>query len=263
MKAIIIAAGMGKRLGPHTEHCPKSLLKVGGQAILDYQIEALAANGVHDLVLIKGYQAEVFGYPQYRSYLNHNYQNNNILCSLMMAADEMDTALIASYSDILYDAPVVKALLSSPHDISLVVDTDWQKKYEGRTEHPESEAEKAVFNERQEVLSLGKILNLKSDDSPPGEFIGLFKLTERGAGIFKACFEEAKRLYDGKPFYNAPVFEKAYITDMMLYLIEQGVPVHAVPITEGWMEIDTPQDLERAERWQAGLKLEKTKEGVA
>ena len=246
-KAIIIAAGLGSRLNDLTRDCPKCLLPVDGVSILEHQLRALRANGVNELAVIKGYLADKLDVPGAMSYLNDNYPNNNILCSLMYAEPEMDGPFIASYSDILYTADVVKALVESPHDIALVVDTDWRSKYEGRTLHPESEAEKAAYDNEYRLLELGK--RLHEHQNPPGEFIGLFKCSTKGAQILKEYFHQAKADYTGKPFINAPVFEKAYITDMMMYLIKKGVSVHAVPITEGWMEIDTPQDLERAAAW--------------
>ncbi len=125
---------------------------------------------------------------------------------------------------------------------------DWRGNYIGRTEHPESEAEKAWVAADGTVLKTGKILNA-SDDVSVGEFIGLFKCSDRGARMFKEKFEQAKKVYAGKPFYNAPVFEKAYVTDFLNYLIDEGVMVTSVPIRQGWMEIDTQQDLEKAEQW--------------
>lgn len=246
MKAIIIAAGMGSRLGDHTKDRPKCLLDINGMPLLQYQIQAMKTNGIDDIILVKGYQAEKLNHPELRSYLNVDYSNNNVLCSLMKAEAEMNGPFMASYSDILYSAHVVQALKASPYDISLIVDVDWRKKYVGRTAHPESEAENVDFDEAGRITRIGKNLN-----DAPGEFIGLFQCSAQGADIWKDCFTEARRQYTGKPFFNAAVFEKAYITDMILYLISQNVQVHRVSITENWMEIDTEQDLVRARAWQA------------
>ena len=50
------------------------------------------------------------------------------------------------------------------------------------------------------------------------------------------------------PFQHAASLEKAYITDMIQELIDNGQPVQSIDIEGGWMEIDTPQDLERARK---------------
>lgn len=173
LKAIVIAAGRGARLAPLTEECPKCLLPVNGKPILEYQLEAFRQNGLTDVVIIKGFQAEKIAYPGLRSYLNADYLNNNILCSLMTAADEMNGPFMASYSDIVYSPQVVSDLLASPHDIAVVVDMDWKEKYVGRTLHPESEAEKAAVDSAGRAVELGK--KMTRDDLTVGEFIGLFK----------------------------------------------------------------------------------------
>ena len=55
MKAILLCAGRGTRLDPLTRERPKCLVSVGGRAILDHQIGALHANGVHDVIVVAGY----------------------------------------------------------------------------------------------------------------------------------------------------------------------------------------------------------------
>ncbi len=54
MKALIIAAGKGKRLGEYTKDLPKTLLPVAGKPIIDHQLDALAANGISDIAIVKG-----------------------------------------------------------------------------------------------------------------------------------------------------------------------------------------------------------------
>ena len=58
MKAIILAAGQGTRLLPFTRQHPKCLVPVGGKAILDHQLDALAANGIEDAIVIGGYRID-------------------------------------------------------------------------------------------------------------------------------------------------------------------------------------------------------------
>lgn len=247
LKAIIIAAGRGARLAPLTEECPKCLLPVNGKPILEYQLEAFRQNGIEDMVIIKGFQAEKIAYPGLKSYLNEDYLNNNILCSLMTAAPEMDGPFVASYSDIVYSPQVITELLASPHDIAVVVDMDWKEKYVGRTQHPESEAEKAAVDTSGRVIELGK--KMTRDDLAVGEFIGLFKCSEKGAKLFREAFQQAVKDFDGKPFYHAPSLQKAYVTDMLNHLISLDIDVHVVPVYRGWYEIDTEQDLQRAREW--------------
>lgn len=58
LKAVLMAGGKGERLRPLTEHTPKPLLKIEGKAIIDYNVEALAACGIDDIYVCTRYLAE-------------------------------------------------------------------------------------------------------------------------------------------------------------------------------------------------------------
>lgn len=241
---VIIAAGFGSRLAPYTNDTPKCMLDFAGRTLLQRQIDAYAACGVTDISVVRGYMADRINLPGLTYFENPDYMNNNILNSLLYAEPAIRGETVCGYSDILFDASVPAALLASEHDISIVVDTDWQHYYEGRVDHPIDEAENVIFDDEKKVLRVGK--NLSLDDDVDGEFIGMFKFSERGAALFKEQFHKAKAEYLDKPFQRAAVFQKAYITDMIQMLVDQGHPIHCVTIEQGWKEIDTVEDYEKA-----------------
>lgn len=105
MKAIIIGAGRGIRMMPETESFPKCLIDgVQDHRVLDYILNAIAYADIDDIIFVGGYHIEKVeqAYPHLRFYNNTEWENNNILKSLMYAAPEMDTALVVSYSDIIF-----------------------------------------------------------------------------------------------------------------------------------------------------------------
>ena len=240
MKAIIIAAGPGSRLKDKTADRPKCMLEFNGKPLLEHQMEALKGAGVGKISVIKGYKKEKIDYPDLTYYINDDYLNNNILHSLFHAENEMDSEFIAAYSDILYDASVVSKLMQSKDDISILVDVDWQGYYEGRADHPIEEAENVLFDSGNKVIEIGK--RRPDTKDAQGEFIGMMKCSKEGARIFREHFNKLKRVYEGKPFQEAAIFKKAYLTDMFQDLTDSGVPVHCVLIEKGWKEIDTVED---------------------
>ena len=243
-KAIIIAAGLGSRLKSYTENLPKCMLKFGDKTLLERQIEAYRNCGINNISVIRGYKKEKINYEDLRYYENPDFENNNILNSLFYAEEELNGNVIVAYSDILFEASVVRRLLESQADISIVVDIDWRGYYDGRKEHPIEEAENVIFNANNEVLKIGKILTEKDDVH--GEFIGMLKFTPRGAEVFKKHFHRAKEIYWDKPYQRAAIFQKAYITDIIQDMADLGVPVHCVIIERGWKEIDTVEDYQNA-----------------
>ena len=250
-KAIIIAAGIGIRLNPLTNNKPKCLLKIGGKTIMERQLATLREYGINDITIVRGYKGGMINFPEIRYYENTNYANNNILNSLFYAEKEMNGEFIVSYSDILYDKSVIEKLLNSQNDISLVVDTDWQEYYQGRTEHPIEQGENIIIRDGK-ILKIGK--HLTADESH-GEFIGMAKFSEKGGDIFKREFQRVKNQYWDKPFQEANIFEKAYLTDMFQELIDQGFDCYPVEIQKNWWEIDTKQDFQKVKKIFNSLNL--------
>ena len=101
-----------------------------------------------------------------------------------------------------------------------------------------------IFNSNNEVIKIGKIATEKQEVH--GEFIGMMKLSHRGAEIFKQNFHRVKKLYWNKPFQRAKTFQNAYLTDMIQELVDIGIKVHCVIIERGWKEIDTVEDYQKA-----------------
>ena len=244
IKAVIVAAGLGSRLKGYTEDSPKCMLKFGDKTLLERQLGVFRECGINDISVVRGYKKEKINYEGLRYFENSEYEKNNILNSLFFAEEALNGNVIISYSDILFEDVVVKRLLESDADISIVVDIDWRNYYEGRKDHPLEEAENVIFNANNEVTDIGKIFTEKDDVF--GEFIGMMKLSPRGAKVFTRHFHRAKELYWDRPFQRAKIFQKAYITDMIQEMVDLGVPIHCVIIERGWKEIDTVEDYRNA-----------------
>ena len=243
-KAIIIAGGLSSRLYPLTNNGPKCMLKVGGKTILQREIEAFRRCGVNDIVVITGYKKEKINYPDIRYCYDTGYQTPSILRGLFCAEEEMKDGFIFSYSDIIYTEDVVRKMLSNQNDVDLVVDVDWQDYYKGRTKHPIGEAENVIVREGK-IIKIGKNLTAGESD---GEFIGLAKFSKKGAEIFREESLRVRKEYSGKPFHEAKIFERSYLTDMFQELIDRGVNVHSAEIKKNWWEIDTDEDLEKVRK---------------
>ena len=107
MKVIIIAAGNATRLGKLTERKPKGLLEINGKSIIERQIELFKKNNIKDIIIITGPHKE-FGIPDVTYVEDANYQNHDVLGSLMAASDFLNGKVLTCYSDILFDDEVLK-----------------------------------------------------------------------------------------------------------------------------------------------------------
>jgi choline kinase len=254
MKAIIIAAGPCKRLRPLTDETPKCMLKIKGKPIIENMIELFRNNGIDDVSIIRGYKKEKIDFPNVTYFENTDFWNNNILQSLMFARPKLEEAIktgedvVMTYSDIWYNDGVVKKLVESKQDLAGIVDTEWDVYYEGRTDHPISEAENVIMDENKLILKIGKhIFVEKLEKDKQGEFIGLWKFSPKGIKTFLEHFDrlDAKLGMTDK-FQNTAEWQKAYMTDIWQEMIDEGVKTYGVLIQQNWMEFDTVQDFKKA-----------------
>jgi L-glutamine-phosphate cytidylyltransferase len=243
-RAIILAAGRGSRLQDYTADRPKCLLPFGRKTLLQHQLAAFAAHGIHDFHVVRGYCGEKINYPHITYHENTGFENNNILNSLFCAESALKGPVIVSYGDILFEADVVSELLKSEHNIAIAVDSDWHAHYTDRVDHPVSEAEVVVMDNRRKVAQIGKLL--PKAQVVHGEFIGMLKLTASGAELLKWHFHTARTKFWDKPFQRAPTFQKAYLTDLLQNMLDLGTAIYGVIIKQGWKEIDTVEDYKKA-----------------
>jgi L-glutamine-phosphate cytidylyltransferase len=252
-KAIVIAAGRGRRLMPYTDQMPKCLVPVDHRTILGVQLDAFRAHGVSDVVIIRGYLGDVLAERAgelgggVRFVDNPDWEHNNILESLFCAEQEIDGPVLLTYSDIIFTPEVVRRLVAAPGDVCLIIDRAFRDVYEGRSDHPLPEAEVSDLDGGGLVRRVGK--RALPPEEAYGEFIGLAKLSAAGAGWMRDAWRELSAAYRDRadqPFQRAPSFRAAYLTDMLQHLIDAGRPIHPVAIDGEWREIDTVQDLERA-----------------
>lgn len=249
MRAIVIGAGRGSRLEHRTEEIPKTLVPVMGRPMLDWILDALRAAGFEhrDVVFVCGYAEQVVRdrYPDLTFVRNADWPNNNILLSLLCARDYMAEGFVATYADIVYDGDIARRVSENPADIVLGCDTDWRRRYLDRSQHPESDGE-TLRAEGSRVVELSR--RIPSEEAA-GEFIGVMKMSPDGAATFVSAFDRARKRFAGETYREGRTFERAYLIDLLQDMIEQGVEMHREDTHGSYMELDTLEDLEHAEKW--------------
>ena len=245
MNAIILAAGSGKRISEDVKDLPKSLLMVNGKPIIAYQIQALKQAGINDIIVITGAHSEKFEIENIRYIKDHHYNEHDILGSLLEAKDFLKNDVLVLYSDIIFESKILRQILDSKGDVSIAIDMAWEKMYEGRMEHPKYEAENVQLNKAKKIIKIEK--NIKNKNNDVGEFLGIIKFSPYGSGLFVKQYEELIKTHVGT-FQQAPSVSKAYLTDMIQELVDSKIDVEPVIISGKWCEIDTNQDLERAQK---------------
>ena len=231
MKAIILAAGRGSRMGSITNEHPKCLTLVQGKTLIDRQITSLTEAALYDIGLVVGYKAEMLtGYGS-RQFHNANWSNTNMVASLACAKDWLDTDdCIVSYSDIFYDPRVVKKLIHSKDDIAISYDPNWLSLWSRRFENPLEDAETFLIDNDEFVTEIGR--KTSSLDHIQGQYMGLLKFSK---GTFHKCLETIRNLDSD--------LDKIDMTSFLNTLVKKHVKIKAIPNYYPWGECDTQHDL--------------------
>ena len=245
MNAIIIAAGSGKRISDEVKNIPKSMVKINGKPIIEHQLSVLNKAGVTEVYVITGPHSEKFNIKNVKYVKDEKYEKHDILGSLMEAKKFLEKDTLVLYSDIIFELKIVEKILSSKEDISIAVDMNWEKNYEGRTEHPKSEAENVELNSNEDIIKIKK--NIQNTENNVGEFLGIIKFRNMGSEVFVKKYDELIKNSNGL-FHEAPSILKAYVTDMIQELIDSNIKIKPILISGKWCEIDTMQDLKNAEK---------------
>lgn len=248
MKAILLAAGHGKRLGSVTEKLPKALVDINGKSLLERQILALRKNGIDEIIVVTGPNHDKFKIKGITYIHDTDYSNHDVLGTMMSVQDEMIGDIIISYTDIVFDEKIVNSIKNSNNDITIAVEMDWEKAYVGRTEHPVEEAANVLIK-NQLVKKIGHKTNLFGDFNKQeiGEFLGIMKLSKHGIEILKNEYSKIANSRQNN-FHEHESIQTGYITDMLQELIDLGYQVTPAIIDGKWCEIDTIQDLENAKK---------------
>lgn len=241
MKAIILAAGEGKRLRPLTDNVPKCMVKLFNKTILDHQISVFHKCGINDLVIVTGYRSESINLPNLRYYKNSNYQKTNMVETLFCAAKELDSSVIVSYGDIIFEKRILEKLIESKYDCSVVIDKSWKKYWSLRFNEPLEDAESLQMDENNFIMNIGqKISNI---NEVHGQYIGLMKFQNNGLSILKKFYKDAKDKSMNSNILNPKIrFEQSYMTDFLQGMIKEKIKLKGILINNGWLELDSIED---------------------
>ncbi len=246
MRAIILAAGKGSRLGELTKNTPKGMLKLFGKTLIERQIEIYHKCGIDDITIVTGYKSEVINFSGINYVKNQDFTTTNMNESLFCASEKLSDSVIISYTDIVFEQKMIQQMLQFSSDIGIAINLNWKKNYDGRTLHPLSEAENVLI-ENKKIIQIKKNISEKSSNQQIGEFLGIMKLSKKGGNILLQKYLELKENHVGA-FHMAKSLKDAYITDMLQEIVDSGCDVLPVIVDGKWREIDTLQDLEEVEK---------------
>lgn len=233
MKAIILAAGIGKRFKEVTDRRPKCLIEIQGKTLLERALTALGAAGVTEAVVVIGYRGEMIEQKvgptcagvQVRYVCNDRYEKGAIL-SLWSARGEFDDDILIMDADVLFPVTLIDRLVHSTHTNCFLLD-----------------ASAVNTGEEQMLLTRGgRVLNIvrggSGDFDLIGESVGFLKVSRADAPLLRTILDDL--VAQG---HDTIEHEEAF----PIFLAQRVVGFERVDDLP-WIEIDFPADLEQAER---------------
>lgn len=230
MRAVLLAAGVGKRLKPLTDTIPKSLISIGERTVLERMLDSLIRFGIKDICIVVGHLKEKIirtigtsrGSAEIGYIINPQYEKGSIL-SVWAARDYFNTDILLMDSDVIFEDAILERLIRSKNENCFLLDKNFNDTGE--------EMKLAALSKK--VVQIARRITEKHDEI--GEGVGFFKLSGNYHKEFLRAFSETISKNDDSDYENA------------LDEFVRGVPAGFEDITGiKWTEIDFPEDIEKA-----------------
>jgi L-glutamine-phosphate cytidylyltransferase len=246
MKAIILSAGQGSRLGHATHDRPKCLIEFAGRSLLDHHLDTLAANGVDEVVVVTGFRddqieaalARRSGGPRVRTVFNPFFKVADNLGSLFVARHELAGDVLVWNGDTLVSDELMRRVIANRGQRGICVTIDRKDGYD-------DDDMKVVAGDDGRLRAIGKRIS----DGVNAESIGLLAFRGDGAARFRSAIERAMRTTEGTTIWYLRV----------IHHLAQNSEVWTQDISgEQWGEVDFPADVASAEalcvEWDAAAE---------
>ena len=245
MQALILAAGMGKRLGRYTKDATKCMVQVNGKTLIEYTIESLIQNNIKKLIIVVGYKSQVlidFIASKFNEknlngmeivfIENKVYDKTNNIYSLYLACNELikdDTILLES--DLIYKPEIISKLISN-NEKNLAVVSKFEPWMDGTC---------TLLDDKNNITGiLDKDHFNWNNTETYYKTVNIYKFSSEFSKQYYVPFLEAYQKAFGKNEYYEQVLK---VLSFLSSTTLKGLPVSG----DDWYEIDDPADLQIAE----------------
>ena len=237
MKAIIMAAGVGKRLSALNINKPKCLITMGNTTLIRRSVDLLVSKGINDITVIVGFQGHLI-----RNELNNDvvyfdnpdFQSTNSIKSLWYAKDLLDDNVLLLNGDLYYEPCILDYAINQTKPVVMLADStridnaDYRFAFSG-----------------DQIIKFGKHLTNQETD---GEYVGIVRIDKCFINTFKQTLVEM--IAAGK--------SNIWWEDVLYSFIANQVPIHYFDVAGAfWSEVDTIEDYNYLQNWVASQDMPK------
>jgi len=237
-KAVVLAAGVGSRLRPLTVETPKCLTEVGGRPMLEQTLGIFDRNGIEETVVVVGHLGHVVidrvgnthGNMQVSYLWNEVYERTNSMYSAWLAREYLEQGAILIEGDTVFEEELIGRVLRQPPERTYWVVDRFTPEHDGCM---------STADDGGRIIDL-KIIRGKLDEYRDNYYksTGVLKITPEYGRSFSRWLDDEVSKGNVQVYY-----------DLVIAGHLEDAPIYICDFTGGtWVEIDTPEDLERANR---------------
>jgi phosphoenolpyruvate phosphomutase len=236
--AVVLAASRGRGLEAITTDRPKVMLPIAGKPLLRWLIDGFKKEGINDITVVGGYRADAIDTAGIKLVVNEQHAETGELTSLACALDGLDTDTVISYGDLLFRSYVLRDLVETKADFSMVVDS-LPTGVSNRT------VRDFVYCSRGDdrgLFGTPVLLERVTGDAdgghqPQGRWIGMLNVSRQGLVRLKAVLAALRTRADFHSF-DMPVLMNA--------LVAEGAAIEVLYVHGHWRGVNDLEDFRQA-----------------
>ena len=233
MRLIFLAAGKGERIFKNF-NINKPLIKIGKKRIIENLLLSAKKSKIEKISIVIGFKRKNF-YEELKKYknieyvVNNQFNNTDMLHSLVMALKKYDEDLLFSYSDIIYESKILDRLnkTKSKHIIIPFI-KNWNEIWKVRKKNIYEDVESFKIDNQKIIKEIGKKITKKTQAQ--GQFMGLIFIPN--------CFKKKILEIYKKHFSH----KKIQTTQFLNFLIKKQIKIKCLEYNGEWYEIDDYND---------------------
>ena len=238
-RAIVLAASRGDKFAELTENRPKAMLPINGKPLLSRLTDRFRKANVKKIFVVSGYKSDSINVPNINLIENLDFESNRELASLNLAQTHFNEDMIILYGDLLFRGYVLKGLLESKRELTVVVDSS------KRSKEQEGDNDFAFCSVEDNRELWGQDVLLEHIDPKPehkgrdcsGRWVGMVRVNGAGRDWIETAIDELKSL---------STFDNLDLGHLLNKIIDNGHPIRVIYIHGHWLNVNSLRDLEHA-----------------
>jgi phosphoenolpyruvate phosphomutase len=238
--AVVLAASRGKGLEAVTTDRPKVMLPIAGKPLLRWLVDGFKKENINDITVVGGYRVDAIDPAGIRLVVNERYAETDELASLACAIDKLESDTVISYGDLLFRSYVLRDLVESKADFSVVVDSS-PTEASNRTVRDFAYCtrgdDRGLFGTPVLLKRVVSRAEAVSDEESHGRWIGMLNVSRQGLVKLKAVLAVLRA---------RPDFDSLDMPALLNALIADGAEIEVVYVHGHWRGVNDLDDFRRA-----------------